>query len=109
MDRWITDSLDLLKFRFGDKYANLTPRVLHELCAATSPDRPLATRYGGFVAISLFGPRAIASFLLPLAIEYWNQWEETLNATTNLGQRMELQMCQQAILVRKQLLVTYQI
>ena len=87
-------------FRFGDKYANLTPRVLHELCVATGADRPLATRYGGFVAISLFGPRAIASFLLPLAIEFWNQWEQTLDATTNLGQRLELQMCQQAILVR---------
>ena len=95
-----TNGISKQTFRFGDKYANLTPRVLNELCVATGADRPLATRYGGFVAISLFGPRAIASFLLPLAIEFWNQWEQTLDATTNLGQRMELQMCQQAILVR---------
>jgi hypothetical protein len=85
--------------RFGDKYANLEPRVLHELCLATEAKRPLATRYGGFVALSLFGPRAIASFLLPLATDHWNTWQQTLDETTNLEQRLELQMFQQAILV----------
>jgi hypothetical protein len=85
--------------RFGDKYANLEPRVLHELCLATDAKRPLATRYGGFVALSLFGPRAIASFLLPLATDHWNTWQQTLDETTNLEQRLELQMFQQAILV----------
>ena len=58
------------------------------------------TQYGGFVAISLFGPKAIDAFLLPLAIHYWNQWEAKLDSTTDLQQRMELQMCEHAILVR---------
>ncbi len=84
--------------RFGDDYATLKARVLKTLCDAAGPDKCLPTQYGGFVAISLFGPKAINAFLLPLAMEYWKTWDTTLNATDDLGQRMELQMCQQAVL-----------
>jgi transcription initiation factor TFIID subunit 6 len=85
-------------FRFGDDYATLKARVLRTLCDATGPDKCLPTQYGGFVAITLFGSKAINAFLLPLALEYWKTWEKTLEVTTDLNQRMELQMCQQAIL-----------
>ena len=84
--------------RFGDNYATLKARVLKTLCDAAGPDKCLPTQYGGFVAISLFGPKAINAFLLPLAMQYWKTWETTLDATKNLGQRVELQMCQQAVL-----------
>jgi hypothetical protein len=92
-------------FRFGDKYATLIPLVLKTLCEAAAPtdakgsQQALATQYGGFVAITLFGPKAIDAFLLPLAIGYWSQWEKELNQTRSLEQRLDLQMCQQAVLV----------
>lgn len=70
------------------------------LCDAAGPDKCLPTQYGGFVAISLFGPKAINAFLLPLASDYWKEWETKLEETSNLEQRLELQMCKQAILVR---------
>ena len=85
-------------FRFGDDYATLKARVLRTLCDAAAPDKCLPTQYGGFVAITLFGSKAINAFLLPLALDYWNTWEKTLDVTTNLNERMELQMCQQAVL-----------
>lgn len=91
-------SSPLCECRFGDDYATLKARVLKTLCDAAGPDKCLPTQYGGFVAISLFGPKAINAFLLPLAMEYWKTWDTTLNATDNLAQRVELQMCQQAIL-----------
>jgi transcription initiation factor TFIID subunit 6 len=85
-------------FRFGDDYATLKARVLRTLCDAAAPDKCLPTQYGGFVAITLFGSKAINAFLLPLALEYWKTWETTLNVTSDLNQRMELLMCQQATL-----------
>lgn len=60
---------------------------------------PLSTQYGGIVGISLFGPKAINAFLLPVALEYWGQWEKKLEETNDLEQRLELQMCEQAVLV----------
>lgn len=50
------------------------------------------------MGISLFGPRTIIAFLLPPALTYWKTWETTLDETNDLGQRMELQMCQQVVL-----------
>ena len=84
--------------RFGDDYATLKARVLKTLCNAAGPDKCLPTQYGGIVAISLFGPKAINAFLLPISLEYWKTWETTLDATDDLSQRVELQMCQQAVL-----------
>jgi hypothetical protein len=77
----------------------LKARVLGTLCEAAGPDRSMGTQYGGFVAITLFGPNAINAFLLPLAIEYWSQWEEKLELEKHPEKRLELQMCQQAVLV----------
>lgn len=68
------------------------------MCGATSPDRCLPTQYGGIVGISLFGPRAIGAFLLPIALKYWKAWEMALVETDNLAQRLEIQMCQNAVL-----------
>jgi transcription initiation factor TFIID subunit 6 len=84
---------------FGDDYATLKARVLRSLCDAIGPDKALATQYGGIVAVSLFGPKAINAFILPLALEYWKQWNDSLARITDLEKRMEIQMCQQATLI----------
>lgn len=93
-----TTTTTLLITRFGDDYATLKARVLKTLCEAAGPNRSLPTQYGGFVAISQFGPKAVNAFLLPLAMQYWKTWESTMERTQDLQQRMELQMCQQAML-----------
>lgn len=67
-------------------------------------DRPLPTQYGGIVGISLFGPKAVDAFLLPLASEYWETWEAELKQVTMKDKRdatkeYEIHMCQQALLV----------
>jgi hypothetical protein len=92
--------------RFGDEYATLKARVLKTLCDAAGLDKALATQYGGIVAISLFGPKAIDAFLLPLAVDYWKRWEAELDQSSDLEYRLELQMCKQAVLVR---FLTYKI
>lgn len=76
----------------------LKARVLRSLCDAVGPEKALATQYGGIVAISLFGHKAINAFILPLTLEYWSQWNDGLASITDLEKRMELQMCQQATL-----------
>ena len=64
---------------YGDQYTTMRPRLLKLLTQqALRLDRPYATQYGGIVGISLFGPRAIDAFILPLAREYWECWEEEL-------------------------------
>ena len=68
------------------------------LSDAIGPDRSLSTRYGGLVAITFFGPKAINAFVLPLALNYWKQSETMLGNCNNLEQRMEIQMCEQATL-----------
>jgi transcription initiation factor TFIID subunit 6 len=83
---------------FGEEYATLKARVLRTLCDATSPDKPLTTQYGGIVAISLFGSKAIDAFLLPIVPEYWKRWDDSLKTTIDMDQRTELLMCQQAVL-----------
>jgi len=84
--------------KFGDDYVTLKSKVLAELCKAIGVGMPLSTQYGGIVGISLFGPKAINAFLLPVALEYWGQWEKKLEETNDLEQRLELQMCEQAVL-----------
>mmetsp|Transcript_46043 Transcript_46043/g.111509 ORF Transcript_46043/g.111509 Transcript_46043/m.111509 type:complete len:150 (-) Transcript_46043:1484-1933(-) len=77
----------------------LEARVLKALCKAIGPGKALPTIYGGFTAITLFGPNAINSFLLPLAMGNWKNWESQLEKTNDARKRLELQMCQQAALV----------
>ena len=77
----------------------LKSKVLEQLCKAAGPGMPLPTQYGGFVGISLFGPKAINAFLLPLALQYWGHWQKKLEDTEDLENRLELQMCEQAVLV----------
>jgi transcription initiation factor TFIID subunit 6 len=84
--------------RFGEDYATLKARVLRSLCDAIGPDKALSTQYGGIVAVSLFGSKAINAFILPVALEYWTQWKDSLARVNDLEQRMEIQMCQQATL-----------
>eukprot|EP00531_Pseudo-nitzschia_arenysensis_P006944 CAMPEP_0116127472 /NCGR_PEP_ID=MMETSP0329-20121206/6857_1 /TAXON_ID=697910 /ORGANISM="Pseudo-nitzschia arenysensis, Strain B593" /LENGTH=459 /DNA_ID=CAMNT_0003621571 /DNA_START=81 /DNA_END=1460 /DNA_ORIENTATION=+ len=83
---------------FGEDYATLKARVLKTLSDAIGPNRSLSTRYGGLVAITFFGPKAINAFVLPLALEYWNASESMLLTCTDLEQRMEIHMFEQAIL-----------
>jgi hypothetical protein len=85
--------------RFGDDYAMLEPRLLKALCKAVGPFRAPATIYGGFVAITHFGPNAVNAFLLPLVMNYWKKWEAKLEESMIAEERLELQMCQQAVLV----------
>lgn len=64
---------------YGDQYTTMRPRLIKLLTQqALRLDRPYATQYGGIVGISLFGPRAIDAFILPLAREYWECWVEEL-------------------------------
>jgi len=83
---------------FGEDYATLKARVLKTLSDAIGPDKSLSTRYGGLVAITFFGPKAINAFVLPLVLHYWKQSETALANANNLEQRMEIQMCEQATL-----------
>lgn len=48
--------------------------------------------------MSLFGPKAINAFVLPLALDYWKQWNDDLSRVSGLETRMEVHMCQQATL-----------
>jgi len=92
------DANALSNVRFGEDYATLKARVLKPLSQAIAPGRPLSTRYGGLVAITFFGPKAINAFVLPLALEYWKESEAKLSTCNKLEQRMEIQMCEQATL-----------
>ena len=95
---------------YGVQYTTMKPRIMKLLTQqALRLDRPLVTQYGGIVGISLFGPRAIDAFLLPVAKEYWECWDKELqtfvnNSSSSSGKKRdvwreyELQMCQQALL-----------
>jgi hypothetical protein len=87
-------------YRFGEDYATLKARVLRTLCEATGPAKSMTTQYGGIVAISLFGAKAIDAFLLPVVPRYYQMWEKELAFVTEMEKRTELAMCQQAVLVR---------
>ncbi len=96
---------------YGEQYTSLKPRVIKILTQqALRIDRPPPTQYGGIVGISLFGPRAVDSFLLPLARAYWERWEIDLMTVSKSGEgggdtlrEYELSMCQQALLVSQSL------
>lgn len=96
---------------YGSQYTTMKPRVMKLLTQqALRVDRPLATQYGGIVGISLFGPRAVDAFILPVAKEYWECWEGELKSLAesnsssgdggkrNVAREYELHMCQQALL-----------
>eukprot|EP00581_Thalassiosira_minuscula_P006718 CAMPEP_0183705730 /NCGR_PEP_ID=MMETSP0737-20130205/2763_1 /TAXON_ID=385413 /ORGANISM="Thalassiosira miniscula, Strain CCMP1093" /LENGTH=598 /DNA_ID=CAMNT_0025932955 /DNA_START=66 /DNA_END=1862 /DNA_ORIENTATION=- len=69
---------------YGQQYTTMKPRMIKLLTQqALRVDRPLVTQYGGIVGISLFGPRAVDAFLLPLAREYWERWEGEMTRLTN--------------------------
>ena len=61
--------------------------------------------------MSLFGPRAVDAFVLPVAREYWERWEGELEALTQKGgkrdqvREYELGRCQQALLDAVQIFV----
>lgn len=91
---------------YGDQYTTMKPRCVKLLTQqALRFDRPLSTQYGGIVGISLFGPRAIDAFLLPLAKDYWETWDAELKQVMSSKEKRdkmkeyELHMCQQALLV----------
>lgn len=79
--------------------------MLKKLCEAVGEDRPMTTIYGGLVGIGFFGSKAVDSFILPVAIRYWNEWSQTLDATKDLSARAEIQECQHALLVRSGLIL----
>jgi hypothetical protein len=85
-------------YRYGSDYASLKARILKQFCEAIGLNKPLSTRYGGIVGISLFGPRAVHAFLFPLILGYWEKWQELLDKTSDPRHRHEIYMCQQAIL-----------
>lgn len=61
----------------GTQYPTLTSRVIKLLThQALRPDRPLVTQYGGIVGLSYFGPRIVDAFILPIAREYWERYED---------------------------------
>ncbi|KAL7448223.1 hypothetical protein ACHAWC_001575, partial [Mediolabrus comicus] len=104
-DHW---SLPVNTAGTGAQYTTMKPRIMKLLTQqALRLDRPLVTQYGGIVGISLFGPRAIDAFLLPVAREYWERWDKELQTLVNsssgkkkrdVWREYELQMCQQALL-----------
>jgi hypothetical protein len=57
----------------------------------------LAIDFGGIVAITLFGPKAINEFLLPLTI----LCDTSLETSTNSEEWMELQHCQEVIMIQR--------
>ena len=73
--------------------------MLKTLCEATASDKPLTTVYGGIVGISLFGPKAVDAFLLPLMLPYWEKWDKALSGNVSQEELTELQHCQEALLV----------
>ena len=105
---------------YGMQYTTMKPRIIKLLTQqALRGDRPLATQYGGIVGISLFGPRAVDAFLLPVAQDYWECWDTELKLLGNSSsiendgivvgaasaskkrdawREYELHMCQQALL-----------
>jgi transcription initiation factor TFIID subunit 6 len=86
---------------YGDQYATLKARILKTLCEASVSDK-LSTQYGGIVGLSLFGPKAVEAFLLPLSVWYWSSWEkqlqDKLSSCNGMSHMLEISHCQQALL-----------
>ena len=95
---------------FSKDYTTLKSRILRTLCQALEmdDDHNLASRYGGIVAIALFGNRAIDAFIIPLVIDCWDVWADELgkissshrvsSRNSNELLEMEITMCQYAVL-----------
>jgi transcription initiation factor TFIID subunit 6 len=98
---------------FSQDYTTLKSRILRTLCQALEmddDDHNLSSRYGGIVAITLFGNRAIDAFIIPLLMDCWEVWEEELGKMSSRSGRlssvnaasefleMEITMCQYAVL-----------
>lgn len=90
---------------YGDQYTTMKPRCIKLLTQQALRLDRFSTQYGGIVGISMFGPRAVDAFLLPLAREYWEKWETELKKVVSISNKRdvtkeyELHMCQQALLV----------
>jgi TAF6 C-terminal HEAT repeat domain len=77
----------------------LKARILKTLCEATAPEKSLPTCFGGLIAISLFGVKAVDAFLMPLCIPYIQQWDNALESKSDdYEERMEIEMCQWAMM-----------
>ena len=98
---------------FSKDYTTLKSRILRTLCQALEmdDDHNLSSRYGGIIAITLFGNRAIDAFIIPLVMDCWDVWEDELGKISSssnhvsIGSRhsselleMEITMCQYAVL-----------
>jgi transcription initiation factor TFIID subunit 6 len=100
---------------FSKDYTTLKSRILRTLCQALEmdDDHNLSSRYGGIIAITLFGNRAIDAFIMPLIMDCWDVWEEELgnisfkhrtaarSSTVQVASElleMEIIMCQYAVL-----------
>jgi len=88
---------------YGDQYTTLKARILKTMCeAAVSDKRP--TQYRGIAGLSVFGPKAIEVFLLPLCVRHWSKWEKQLkmllacNSKSYQIQLLEVLHCQQVLL-----------
>lgn len=85
---------------FGNDYVMLQARILRALCDAIGPEKGLPSRYGGFVAITLFGPTAIDAFLLPSILDCWEDWERVISSSDLKSETdfLAVRMCQQVSL-----------
>lgn len=96
---------------FSKDYTTLKSRILRTLCQALEmdDDHSLSSRYGGIIAITLFGNRAIDAFIIPLIVDCWDVWEDELGKISSSHHRnshrddsalleMEITMCQYAVL-----------
>jgi transcription initiation factor TFIID subunit 6 len=86
---------------FGEDYVTLKARVLKALCdAATPTNESLPSRYGGIVAITIFGAKAVDAFLLSTLLQSWRDWQEALDKHQDLSVDLKfaIQMCQRAAL-----------
>jgi transcription initiation factor TFIID subunit 6 len=91
---------------FSKDYTTLKSRILRTLCQALEmdDDHNLSSRYGGIIAITLFGNRAIDAFIIPLVIDCWDVWEDELGKISSSNRQsselleMEITMCQYAVL-----------
>jgi transcription initiation factor TFIID subunit 6 len=88
-----------------NEYSTLKSRILKSLCdglgtASAYSSSTLASKYGAILAISLFGTRAVESFILPVVPLFWSQWQSELDKIElEIEKAMELHMCQQSILI----------
>jgi transcription initiation factor TFIID subunit 6 len=86
---------------YAQDYVTLKARVLKALVEAATPtNESLASRYGGMIAISLFGAKAIDAFLLPTLLQSWRDWEVAMQEHLDLSMdiKFAIQMCQRAAL-----------